>query len=381
MGSIGKGLAVLGSTGSIGTQTLDIVRTFPGKFRVVGLAARRSLGLLESQVREFRPKLFSCEGSDDEKAALRSSGCSECPLEEMVCDSEVDLVVTATGGDVALAPTFAAVAAGKEIALANKETVIMAGEMVTAASKKHGVSLLPLDSEPNAIWQCLRGEGKEVSRLIITASGGAFRNTPLGGLSSVTPEQALSHPTWKMGPKITVDSATMMNKAFEVIEAHWLFDVPWDQIEVVIHPQSIIHSMVEFVDGSVKAQISPPDMRLPIQYALLYPDRVYNGNIGRFDPVATGALTFESWDSERYPCFDLALDIAKRGGTWPAALCGADEKAVGLFLDGRIGFLEIATVIREALDEHQNIEAPSLDALKEAAAWASERVSGVVGVH
>ena len=373
-----KGLAVLGSTGSIGTQTLDIVREFPENFRVVGLAARRSLELLGSQVREFHPKLVSCQGSSAEKARLLSNGCEECHMAEMVRDPDVDMVVTATIGDVALAPTFAAIEEGKTVALANKETVVMAGELVTAHARLHGVPLLPLDSEPNAIWQCLRGEAREVSRLMITASGGAFRNRPLAELADVKPDEALDHPTWKMGAKITVDSATMMNKAFEVIEAHWLFDVPWENIDVVIHPQSLIHSMVEFVDGSVKAQISPPDMRLPIQYALFYPDRVYNESIRKFDPVATGALTFEPWEQKRYPCFDIALDIAKRGGTWPAALCGADEAAVESFLAGRIGFMEIGAVIREALEEHQNTEEPSLEDTLAAAKWAHKRVSALV---
>ena len=250
--------------------------------------------------------------------------------------------------------------------------------MVSTLAREKGVPLLPLDSEPNAIWQCLRGEEQEISKLIITASGGSFRKASLDKLADVTPEQALNHPTWKMGAKITVDSATMMNKAFEVIEAHWLFSVPWENIEVVVHPQSIIHSMVEFVDGSVKAQMSPPDMRLPIQYALFYPDRVYNESIRKFDPVATGALTFEHLESERYPCFDIALDIAKRGGTWPAALSGADDIAVEMFLSGRIGFMEIGPVIQEALKGHKSVEEPTLVDVLEAAAKARERVSAVV---
>ncbi len=373
-----KGLAVLGSTGSIGTQTLDVVRRFPDRFQVQGLAARRSLDLLHEQIKEFRPKLVSCHGTDEEKAPLLATGCVECHMEEMVCDPDVDVVVTATVGDVALAPTFAAINAERTIALANKETVVMAGEMVSTLAREKGVPLLPLDSEPNAIWQCLRGEEQEISKLIITASGGSFRKASLDKLADVTPEQALNHPTWKMGAKITVDSATMMNKAFEVIEAHWLFSVPWENIEVVVHPQSIIHSMVEFVDGSVKAQMSPPDMRLPIQYALFYPDRVYNESIRKFDPVATGALTFEHLESERYPCFDIALDIAKRGGTWPAALSGADDIAVEMFLSGRIGFMEIGPVIQEALKGHKSVEEPTLVDVLEAAAKARERVSAVV---
>ncbi len=373
-----KGLAILGSTGSIGTQTLDVVRAFPERFRVLGLAAGRSLELLESQVGEFNPKLVSCQGTDDEKTFLRSNGCLDCSMEEMVCHPEVDLVVTATVGDVALAPTFAAIEGGKSIALANKESVVMAGQQLTAAARDHGVDILPMDSEPNAIWQCLRGEDATIERLIITASGGPFRHTPLAELADVTPEQALDHPTWSMGAKITVDSATLMNKAFEVIEAHYLFHVPWEEIQVVIHPQSIIHSMVEFVDGSVKAQLSPPDMRLPIQCALFHPERVRNDSIQRFDPVGTGALTFEPWDPDRYPCFQLALDVAMRGDTWPAALCGADDMAVELFLSRKIGFLEIESVIADALREHEPVHEPSPQDAMRAASWARARVAAIV---
>ena len=373
-----KRLAVLGSTGSLGTQTLDVVRSFPDNFQVVALAARRSLELLEAQVSEFRPKLVWCEGTDSEKAALHSNGAVDSGMEDMVRDPEVDLVVTATVGDVAFGPTIAAIEAGKSVALANKESVVMGGPILTDLARAYNVELLPVDSEPSAIWQCLRGENQAVSRLIITASGGAFRDLEPAQLADVTPQQALKHPTWKMGPKITIDSATLMNKAFEVIEARWLFGVPWEDIDVVIHPQSNIHSMVEFVDGSVKAQISPPDMRLPIQYALFYPDRVPNERIPRFDPVATGALTFEEMSPDRYPCFQLALDVAKRGGTWPAALCGADETAVELFLSGRIGFTEIAVVIQEALKGHQPIMAPTSSDLLAAAASTRERAAELV---
>ena len=373
-----KGLAVLGSTGSVGTQTLDVVRSFPDDFRVVALAARRSHKLLEAQVREFRPRFVSCEGTVKEKAAILSNGCDERGMEDMVRDPEVDLVVSATVGDVGIGPTFAAIRAGKNVALANKECVVMGGQMLTDLVAKHKVELLPVDSEPNAIWQCLRGEEQTISRLIITASGGAFRDFDPKRLADVTPEQALNHPTWKMGPKITVDSATLMNKAFEVIEAHWLFGVPWDDIEVVIHPQSTIHSMVEFVDGSVKAHISPPDMHLPIHYALFYPERVRNDSIPRFDPLETRALTFEPLDRERYPCFELGLTVAKRGGTWPAALCGADDMAVELFLARRIGFLEIAPMILEALQGHRSVADPSAQDILSAAAWARDRVRGLV---
>ena len=380
MGNSTKGLAVLGSTGSIGTQTLDIVRTFPDEFRVVGLAARTNHSLLERQIHEFRPMMAYCEGSEYEKAFLADYDCAHSEIEDIATDTEVDIVVAATTGDVAVPATFAGIRAGKDIALANKETVVIAGELVTEAAREHNVSLLPLDSEPNAIWQCLRGEDKATSKLIITASGGAFRNTPLDLLADVTHEQALRHPTWKMGAKITVDSATMMNKAFEVIEAHWLFGVPWEDIDVVIHPQSMIHSMVEFVDGSVKAQISPPDMRLPIQYALFYPNRLHNPVIKPFDPVATGALSFEHLDADRYPCFFLALEVARRGGTWAAALCGADDAAVELFLAGKIGFMEIKDVIAEALRKHKNIEQPTLQDALAAAASARRRAAGTVEV-
>ena len=372
-----KGLAILGSTGSVGTQALDVVRTFPDMFDVVGLACNRNLELLGRQIEEFRPRYIHCNGAEDEKSRLLRNGVTECDLTELVCHDDVDIVVTATTGHVAIAPTLAAISARKQIALANKETIVMAGEIVTSLANYEGVDLMPLDSEPNAIWQCIRGERATVSRLIITASGGAFRDTPLEQLSSVTPKQALRHPTWDMGRKITVDSATLMNKAFEVIEAHWLFGMPWEDIEVVIHPQSVIHSMVEFVDGSIKAQLSKPDMRLPIQYALLYPDRIENPHIDRFDPVATGSLTFQDWERERYPCFDMAIGFAKRGGTWPAALSGANDAAVEAFLGGRIGFLEIEQVIRAALDAHRSVEDPDITDIISAGRFGYDAVTGL----
>ena len=358
-----NGLAVLGSTGSVGTQTMDVVRSLPGRFDVVGLACNRNLRLLGEQAREFRPRFFHCNGADSDKAEIAASGADEIGgLAEMAAHPDVDVVVTATTGDVAIAPTLAAIEAGKRIALANKETVVMAGEIVMRRARANGVRILPLDSEPNAIWQCIRGEdAAEVSKLIITASGGAFRDAPLERLKDAAPKDALKHPTWSMGRKITIDSATMMNKAFEVIEARWLFGVDWDDIEVVIHPQSVIHSMVEFADGSVKAQLSPPDMRLPIQYALCYPERVENPEIKRFNPARVGALTFSEWEPERYPCFEMAIGFAKRGGTWPAALSGANDAAVEAFLAGRIGFLEIERLIRAALDAHRSVERPAAE--------------------
>lgn len=375
-----KRLAVLGSTGSVGTQTLDVARRFPRDFKVTALAARRSHALLEKQIREFRPSSASCEGDASEKAFLRKYGCEERSMERIATSPDVDVVVAATAGDAGIPAVFAGVGAGKSIALANKEAVVISGELLTREARRSNAPLLPLDSEPNAIWQCLRGEDMPVSKLIITASGGAFRDTPLDRLPDVTPAQALKHPTWAMGAKITVDSATMMNKAFEVIEAHWLFGVDWDDIQVVIHPQSVIHSMVEFVDGSVKAQLSPPDMRLPIQYALFHPRRVCNDGLPRLDPVATGALSFEDWDARRYPCFELALGAARRGGAWPAALCGADDAAVDLFLAGKIGFAEMPALIAEALSGHENVENPTMQDALDAAAAARERAAAAVEV-
>ena len=372
-----KGIAILGSTGSIGTQTLDVVRSFPGRFNVHALAAGRNRALLERQVKEFRPSMAYCEAGDE--PFLPAGGCAAASLDDIARAPEVDVLVTATVGDVALKPTFAAIEAGKNIALANKETVVMAGGLLSEAAARRGVEVLPLDSEPSAIWQCLRGEPRAVSRLIITASGGAFRGVPAEKLADVTPEQALRHPTWSMGRKITIDAATLANKAFEVIEAHYLFGVPWENIEVVVHPQSMIHSMVEFADGSVKAQISPPDMRLPIHYALFYPERVPNPDIPRFDALAVGSLTFEPLDEGRYPMFRLILDAAMKGGTWPAAVCGADEAAVDMFLRRRIGFLEIERVVREALAGHAPAADPTAEQALDAAAWAKARVASIVG--
>ena len=372
-----KSLAILGSTGSIGTQTLDVVRTFPERFDVLGLACNRNLGLLARQMREFSPSVVCSNATESEKSDLPQTGWRDGTLSDLAVHRDVDIVVTATVGDISIGPTLDAIGAGKQIALANKETLVMAGELVTRSASENGVRILPLDSEPNAIWQCIRGESSTPSRLIITASGGAFRNTPLSELGSVTPQQALRHPTWSMGQKITVDSATLMNKALEVIEAHWLFGVPWEDIEIVIHPQSIIHSMVEFADGSVKAQLSPPDMRLPIQYALSYPERLPNPNVARFNPAKTGELTFLDHDPDRYPCFRMAIDFAKRGGTAPAYLSGANDAAVQSFLEGRISFLEIEGAIKSALSSHQPKLDPDLDDILAAGKQGYEAVSSL----
>ncbi len=370
-----KRIAVLGSTGSVGTQTLDVIRAFPDRFEIVALAAGRNLELLGHQIQEFSPEYVSCEDKDALSQVSGNMSAQACgSLTEMACLPEVDLVMVATVGAAGLEPTIAAIEAGKTVALANKEILIMAGPQIMDACRRYDNPLLPVDSEPSAIWQCLLGENVPIRRLIITASGGAFRDKTPGELALVTPKEALNHPTWKMGRKITVDSATLMNKAFEVIEAHWLFDMPYEQIDVVIHRQSIIHSMIETADGIVKAHLGTPDMRYPIQYALAYPERIFNEALTPFDPVQIGNLTFEDMDSGLYPCFDMAIDIAKRGGTWPAALMGADEGAVNAFLAGAIKFTEIPNVIRAVINDHKVIEHPEIEDVIAAARDASDTV-------
>lgn len=367
-----KRLAILGSTGSIGQQTLDVVRSFPDRFQVIGLAAGRNATLLTKQIGEFQPKRVCLESAKG-RERLPNLKYETLSLEQLAADPEVDLVVIAISGKAGLDPTLAAIRAKKSVALATKEVLVMAGGFITAEAQRHGAQILPIDSEPSAIWQCLRGEEKRIARLILTASGGPFRHLSQDALSQVTPQQALEHPTWKMGPKVTIDSATMMNKGFEAIEAHWLFDVPFDDIEIVIHPQSIVHSMVEFADGSIKAQLSPPDMRLPIQYALFYPERL-SSKLPRLDFSNIGSLTFEPPDMGKFPCLQLALEAGRKGGTYPAVLSAADEVAVELFLEHRIGFLDIAKLVEEALEEHQSIPNPSLEEILAADAWARERV-------
>jgi 1-deoxy-D-xylulose-5-phosphate reductoisomerase len=361
-------LAILGSTGSIGQQTLDVVRSFPGRFRIIGIAGGRNTELLARQAEEFQPLLVSVAGG----AVLPGVGGERSTMEELAAHPDVDLVVMAVSGMVGLGPTMAAIAAGKRIALATKEVLVAAGEFVMAEAKARGARILPIDSEPSAMWQCLHGEDGKIGKLILTASGGPFRRLGAEQLRAVTPQQALDHPTWKMGKKVTIDSATLMNKGFEAIETHWLFDVPFDDIEIVIHPQSIVHSMVEFVDGSVKAQLSPPDMRLPIQYALFHPERPAS-RLPRLDFAQVGALTFEAPDLDSLPCLKLALEAGRRGGTYPAVLSAADEVAVELFLDGRIGFADIAAVVEGVLEQHQGVQGPSLEDVLAADAWARER--------
>jgi len=279
-------------------------------------------------------------------------------------------------GNIGLLPTLEALEAGKKVAMANKEPFVIAGELLTEAAARGGGQLLPVDSEPSAIWQCLQGEETQssVRRLIITASGGALRHLALGEIAKVTPDQALKHPTWNMGRKITIDCATLMKKGFEVIESHWLFGMPWEQLDVVIHHQSIIHSMVEFTDGSMKAQMGEPDMRLPIQYAMFYPQRMASEKTPRFDPILTGSLTFEEMDPQRYPCFVTALEAGHAGGTYPTVLSASDEVAVELFLQGRIGFMDIHRLVASTLESHNSISRPTLDDILSADEWARQIV-------
>ena len=379
MSSYPKRIALLGSTGSIGRQTLDIVRSFPGHFQVVALAAHSNLDLLAEQAREFNPSLVACfaDSAEVEQKARQlfpNVILGERGLLAAATHADADVLVAATSGLVGLRPTLAAIEAGKTIALANKETLVMAGHIVTEAARRNGVSIVPIDSEHSAIWQCLHGEeNNQIRRLMITASGGPFRTTPLEELHDVSVEQALAHPTWKMGPKITIDSATLMNKGLEVIESYWLFDVPYERIEVVVHPESIIHSMVEFCDGSIKMQASLPTMHIPIMHALTYPERLDTADKNLIREVrwpSIAALHFEELNLERFPCFRLALEAGKRGGTYPCALVGADEEAVAMFLEGKIRYQGIAQMLEAVLEQHNSIAQPDVNATLEACAWA-----------
>ena len=379
-------IAVLGSTGSIGRQTLDVVRAYPDRFEVVALAARSNVALLAEQAREFHPQLVVCTSDTPEVQRQLDSAIPGClrgeeGLTTAATHPAVQMVVAATSGLVGVPPTLAAIRAGKTIALANKETLVMAGHQVMAEARSRGVEILPVDSEHNALWQCLRGErASEVRRLLITASGGPFRQRTLEEMRAMTPEQALAHPTWRMGPKVTIDSATLMNKGLEVIEAHWLYDMPYDKISVVVQPQSIIHSMVEYVDDSIKMQASIPSMRLPIQYALSYPDRLEREGTALAQPLRWSEikhLEFDDADLERFPCLRLAYEAGRVGGSAPAALVGADETAVDLFLSGAIRFTDIAIVVERTLERHNVIADPDVEAVQAVSAWAQAEAARI----
>jgi len=367
-------LALLGATGSIGRQVCDLVERHPDRFALHAVIAGTDAAALEVVARrhpEAHALLANPGGADAGRAARA--------IDEAVCDPDIDMVVVAAAGAAALAPTLSALDAGKDIALATKEVLVMAGELVRERMRRHGSQIFPIDSEHSAIWQCLWGEKDHaVRRLILTGSGGPFLRRPLETLESVTIAEALTHPRWKMGPKITVDSATMMNKGLEVIEAHFLFDVAYSAIDVIVHPQSVVHSMVEFVDGSIKAQLGVPDMHLPIAIALGFPERL-EGITTAPDLAALGQLSFEALDAIRYPAVALAREAGERGGTAPAVLNAANEEAVALFLKGQRRFVEIVPAVRHALESAEPSEELTLDAVIAADRWARARVRASAG--
>jgi len=376
-----KKISVLGSTGSIGTQVLDVAERLPEQIEITALAAYSNIELLAEQAKKFKPKLVSIGKTEleDELKRLIDDPAIEIASGDdgwyaAATQPSADKVVVSVAGTPGLIPTLAAIDAGKEIALASKEVLVCAGEIVTKRASEKGVKIVPIDSEHSAIFQCLNGEDtKSVYKIYLTASGGAFRNLSIEEMRDVTPEQALAHPTWKMGKKVTIDSATLMNKGLEIIEARWLFGVDAKNIDVIIHPQSIIHSMVMYDDGSVIAQLGLPDMRLPIQYALLYPLR-YDSGLPRVDILQVGSLDFRPPDTERFPALRLAREAASIGGTMPAVMNAADEVAVGMFLGRKIGFLDIARLVERVMQSHKAVGHPSLDEIMEADRWARARV-------
>jgi 1-deoxy-D-xylulose-5-phosphate reductoisomerase len=381
-----KHLSILGSTGSIGRNTLEVVRMFPDRFQVKSLAAGSNVELLCAQIAEFRPELAVIK--DDNAAILLSRMLpSDVPTQILAGPKgyqaaaaleTVDTVVVAVVGSAGLMPVLSAISAGKDVALANKETLVMAGELVMARVAESGIRLLPIDSEHSAIFQCLNDQHTEhLEKIHLTASGGPFLNRSQETFKDIVPEDALKHPTWRMGSKITIDSATLMNKGLEVIEARWLFDLTADRIDVVIHPQSIIHSMVSFRDGTVLAQLGLPDMKGPIAYALSYPERLpLNLPLPHFPSI--GALTFDAPDIKKFPCLGFAFDAIKTGHTLPAVLNAANEIAVAGFLGRRIGFHQIPTVIRKTMDQHQLVNYPSLSDILDADEWGRRYAQEVI---
>ena len=379
-----KHISLLGSTGSIGKQTLEVVAANPDKLKVRALAAHRSDELLEQQIRQFEPDIAVLSDKD---AAARLAARYHGKTRILAGDEGLLSAATYDGADTVLAsmvgyaglrPTLAAIECGKNIALANKETLVAAGSLVMAAVRKHGVSLTPVDSEHSAIFQSLRGGAeKEVKRLIVTASGGPFRGKKRSELENVTLAQCLKHPNWSMGPKVTLDSSTLANKGLEVMEAHWLFDMPYDKIDVVVHPQSIVHSLVEFCDGSVIAQLGEPDMRLPIQYALSWPDR-FDYSFEQLDLVKAASLTFEAPDLEAFPSLKIAVDCGKAGGTLPCAFNAANEEAVNAFLHDKIKYLDIPYITAAVTQAHDNVAEPQIEDIEQADAWARAEAQRVI---
>jgi 1-deoxy-D-xylulose-5-phosphate reductoisomerase len=378
-----KKIAILGSTGSIGISTLKVVQKLKPSFQVVGLTAYRNAKELAKQIKAFRPKMAAIMDAQffpQLKALTKGTSTQLLAGEEGVIavagESGADMVLTAIVGAAGLKPTLTAIQKGKDIALANKETMVMAGEVVTQAAQKSGSKILPVDSEHCAVFQCLVGspDSKEIHKILLTASGGPFRSLSRKHFSKITLKQALNHPTWRMGPKITIDSATLMNKGLEVIEAHYLFGVPFEKIDIVIHPESIVHSMVEFIDGSVLAQLGTTDMQIPIQYALTYPARA-NSPVSRLDLAKTGRLQFEKPDHGKFPCVDLAYEAGEKGGTYPAVLNAANEIAVGRFLREEISFLQIPRIIEKTLRKYRPLTNGNLDGILRADRWAREQAA------
>jgi 1-deoxy-D-xylulose-5-phosphate reductoisomerase len=376
-----KRIAILGSTGSIGRSALQVVEQFPDRLQVVALAAGRNIDLLAEQIHRFRPRLaavLDLQLTKDLTSRLQAGIEVEVVAglqgyQQVASCAEAEMILSSMVGAAGLIPTLSAIRAGKDVALANKETLVMAGALVMGEVRRSQVELLPVDSEHNAIFQAMEGHRREdLKRILLTASGGPFLNMPKEQLESVTPTQALAHPNWAMGPKITIDSATLMNKGLEVIEAKWLFDVPVEKIDVHIHPQSIVHSMVEYVDGSVIAQMGIPDMRIPIAYALAYPERL-ELDLPRLDFFTVKTLTFQEPDLNRFPCLKLAFAACKAGGTMPAVLNAANEAAVQAFLDNRIPFSGIPRLVNQAMEAHALEPAAELEAILEADGWARRR--------
>jgi len=382
-----KTISLLGSTGSIGVNTLDLVERYPERFQICALAAGVNIELLKRQIERFRPGAVAvideahARGLADLPASVRPADIlfGKEGYEAIAAHPEADLVVSAQTGAVGLLPTYAALKAGKDVALANKEALVMAGGLIMKEAGRRGAKILPVDSEHSAIFQCLQGQrGNSLKRVILTASGGPFFNLEKGALQAVKPEDALRHPNWKMGRKITVDSATMMNKGLEVIEAGWLFDLVMSKIAVVVHPPSVIHSLVEFVDGSILAQLGVADMRIPIAYALSYPERLFGAG-PELDLLRAGPLEFIPPDVEKFPSLRLAREAAIAGGTMPAVLNAANEGAVEAFISGRIGFMEIPEIIERVMDKHLPKGAANLEEILEADRWARGEAGRLAG--
>lgn len=374
-----QGIAILGSTGSIGRQTLDVIASLPDRFRVVALAARTRSPRFQEQVSRYRPEIASV--AETQGPDIIGAGELLIAGEGLVAAAthpDVDIVVVAASGHDAIFPTIRAIESGKIVALANKETLVCAGEIIMPLAATHGTTIRPVDSEHSAIWQAIgQGAPDQIKRLLLTASGGPFRTMSRAEMARVTAKQALAHPTWSMGGKITIDSATLMNKGLEVIEAHWLFGMPYEQIDVVVHPESVIHSLVEFVDGSQIAQLGLPDMRVPIQYALTYPDRLRRPG-KRLDLTTFAALHFERPDEERFPALRLARHAGMAGSTYPTVLSAADDEAVAAFMQDAIAFTDIVSIVADTLDRHHPDGQVTLDAILTADRWAREVARGAV---